>query len=560
MLKQQKPFIALVLACFVSAGRADTLYEGALIYSMDARAPHPSGLCVRSNGRLIDLEACQPDETVNLAGQVVIPGLIEGHGHLMGYGQSLLNLNLAAAKNLTELVDQVSAAVDQAAPGEWILGRGWHQSKWSPQPAMIKGFQSNDSLNAVSPDNPVFLKHASGHAAFVNDRALALAGITADTLVGGDGEIILDDKGQPTGVLNERAQRLVSKFIPTLSLAQRQRALQLALASLASLGITSFQDAGATQADINLYQEFLSAKQLTSRVYVMINGSDPELLASWMQRGPLIDVDQRMLTVRSIKLVADGALGSRGAWLLEPYSDRAGHNGLPTMPVSEMQDISHLAYRNGFQIAIHAIGDRANREVLDIFDALFDGRDRGVRFRVEHAQHIHPSDIGRFARLGVIPSVQGIHMSSDRPWAIDRLGAARVESGAYMWRSLIDSGAVLVNGTDVPVEPADPFASFYALVTRKTLQGTPEGGFEPQQKITRVEALQADTLNPAFGAFEESFKGRLAPGMVADFVVLDRDIMTIPAAEILQTKVLRTVMNGQVVYTRPDGLIADEER
>ena len=559
-MNQQKSVIALALACLVSSVGADTLYEGALIYSMDARAPHPSGLCVGPNGRLIDLEACQPDETVNLVGKVVIPGLIEGHGHLMGYGQSLLNLNLATAKNLTELVDQVSAAVDQAAPGEWILGRGWHQSKWSPQPAMIKGFQSNDSLNAVSPDNPVFLKHASGHAAFVNDRALALAGITADTLVGGDGEIILDDKGQPTGVLNERAQRLVSKFIPTLSLAQRQRALQLALASLASLGITSFQDAGATQADINLYQEFLSAKQLTSRVYVMINGSDPELLASWMQRGPLIDVDQRMLTVRSIKLVADGALGSRGAWLLEPYSDRAGHNGLPTMPVSEMQDISHLAYRNGFQIAIHAIGDRANREVLDIFDALFDGRDRGVRFRVEHAQHIHPSDIGRFARLGVIPSVQGIHMSSDRPWAIDRLGAARVESGAYMWRSLIDSGAVLVNGTDVPVEPADPFASFYALVTRKTLQGTPEGGFEPQQKITRVEALQADTLNPAFGAFEESFKGRLAPGMVADFVVLDRDIMTIPAAEILQTKVLQTVMNGQVVYTRPDGLIADKER
>jgi len=559
-MNQQKSVIALALACLVSSVGADTLYEGALIYSMDARAPHPSGLCVGPNGRLIDLEACQPDETVNLVGKVVIPGLIEGHGHLMGYGQSLLNLNLATSKNLNELVDQVSAAVDRAAPGEWILGRGWHQSKWSPQPAMIKGFQSNDSLNAVSPDNPVFLKHASGHAAFVNDRALALAGITADTLVGGDGEIILDDKGQPTGVLNERAQRLVSKFIPTLSLAQRQRALQLALASLASLGITSFQDAGATQADINLYQEFLSAKQLTSRVYVMINGSDPELLASWMQRGPLIDVDQRMLTVRSIKLVADGALGSRGAWLLEPYSDRVGHNGLPTMPVSEMQDISHLAYRNGFQIAIHAIGDRANREVLDIFDALFDGRDRGVRFRVEHAQHIHPSDIGRFARLGVIPSVQGIHMSSDRPWAIDRLGAARVESGAYMWRSLIDSGAVLVNGTDVPVEPADPFASFYALVTRKTLQGTPEGGFEPQQKITRVEALQADTLNPAFGAFEESFKGSLAPGMVADFVVLDRDIMTIPAAEILQTKVLQTVMNGQVIYTRPDGLIVDKER
>ena len=551
-MRQHQQLLALVLACSVASVGADTLYEGALIHAMDEAAPHPSGLCVGSSGRLIDLEACQPDETVNLAGQVVIPGLIEGHGHLMGYGQALLNLNLATAKNLNELVDQVAAAVDQAQPGEWILGRGWHQSKWLPQPAMIKGFQSNDALNAVSPDNPVFLVHASGHAAFVNDHALAIAGITGGTQVGGDGEIILDAKGQPTGVLNERAQRLVSKFIPTLSLAQRQRALQLALASLASLGITSFQDAGVSQADIQLYQDFIDAGALTTRVYAMITGSDPDMVAHWMQRGPMINAGNRLLTVRSIKLVADGALGSRGAWLLEPYRDRAGHSGLPTMPISEMRDISHLAYRNGFQIAIHAIGDRANREVLDIFEALFDGRDRGVRFRVEHAQHIHPSDIPRFARLGVIPSVQGIHMSSDRPWAIDRLGAARIESGAYMWRSLIDSGAVLVNGTDVPVEPADPFASFYALVTRMTLQGAPEGGFEPEQKITRIEALQADTINPAFGAFEENFKGTLAPGMVADFVVLDRDIMTIPAAEILQTKVLKTVMNGQVVYTRQD--------
>jgi predicted amidohydrolase YtcJ len=275
------------------------------------------------------------------------------------------------------------------------------------------------------------------------------------------------------------------------------------------------------------------------------------MLAGWMRRGPLIGAGDQRLTVRSLKLVADGALGSRGAWLIEPYTDRPGHIGLPTLPIADIIDISHLAYRNGFQVAVHAIGDRANREVLDVFDALFDGRDRGVRYRVEHAQHIDPVDIPRFAQLGIIPSVQGIHMSSDRPWAIDRLGQKRIEQGAYMWRDLIDTGAILVNGTDVPVEPVNPFASFYALVTRQTLAGDPEGGFEPGQKISRAEALRAYTLNAAYAAFEEQEKGSLSPGKLADFVVLDRDIMTIPADEILATRVLTTYVSGEVVYQYP---------
>jgi len=317
---------------------------------------------------------------------------------------------------------------------------------------------------------------------------------------------------------------------------------------LASHGITSFQDAGTGQADIDLYKAYLEEDKLSARVYVMITGGNPDLLAKWLDQGPEINLGQDELTIRSIKLVADGALGSRGAWLLSDYEDRANHAGLPTMPVEDMEAISHAAYQNGFQVGIHAIGDRANREVLDIFDALFDGRDRGVRYRIEHAQHIDPADIPRFGQLGVIASMQGIHMSSDRPWAINRLGSKRIKEGAYMWRSLLDTGAVISNGTDAPVEPVSAIASFYALVSRKTLAGQPEGGYEPEQRLTRHEALKSYTLDAAYSAFEEGIKGSLTPGKWADMVVLDRDILTCPEEEILGAKVLRTLKGGQTVF------------
>ena len=400
----------------------------------------------------------------------------------------------------------------------------------------------------MSPENPVYLVHASGHAAFANDKALEIAGIDADTTFSGDGEIIRDANGRATGVLNERAARLVSKHIPAVSMSQRRRALTLALEELAREGITSFQDAGASQADIDLYKTFLAEGALSARVYVMITGGDPDMLSDWLDRGPEINLGDDELTIRSIKLVADGALGSRGAWLLAPYEDRANHVGLPTMPVADMESISHLAYQNGFQVGIHAIGDRANREVLDIFDALFDGRDRGVRYRIEHAQHIDPADIPRFGQLGVIASMQGIHLSSDRPWAIDRLGAKRIKEGAYVWRSLLDTGAVISNGTDAPVEPVSALASYYALVSRKTLSGSPEGGFEPEQKLTRFEALRSYTLDAAYAAFEEKDKGSLAVGKWADMTILDRDILTCAEEEILTTRVLRTIKGGQTVY------------
>ncbi|MCZ6502330.1 MAG: amidohydrolase [Gammaproteobacteria bacterium] len=562
---------ALLFLLCVHPCLADSLYVNTTIYTVNPDLPQAHALYV-VDGKIAFVgseeqaraQASNETEVIDLHGRTMIPGFIEGHGHIMGLGLSKLNLDLMHVANYEDLVEKVAVAVDSAEKGEWITGRGWHQSKWVPQPGeMIKGFQTHTRLSEVSPDNPVYLVHASGHAGFVNAKAMEIAGITKETEFSGDGEIIRDDKGEATGVLNEIAQSLVRKHVPPPSQAQRERALTLAMQELAENGVTSFQDAGSLRADVELYKQFLHEKKLTSRLWVMLSGRDyphllssfgtsnPHFLSSWFKKGPEIDLGDGRLTIRAIKLVADGALGSRGAWLLEPYLDRPGHVGLPTMSIEAMSDISHQAYQHGFQIGIHAIGDRANREVLNIFDRLFDGKDRGVRFRIEHAQHIAESDIPRFARLGVIASVQGIHMSSDRLWAIDRLGIERIKEGAYVWRKLVDSGAIMMNGTDAPVEPVNPIASFYSLVTRQTLKGEPEGGFEPEQKLSREEALISYTLAAAYGAFEEDQKGSLEVGKWADFTVLDRDIMKVPDAELLQTAVLMTVVGGEVIFEKP---------
>lgn len=547
--------IALVFFPFLSA--ADTLYINGNIRLVDQDNRIVDSLyeargIIQFVGDAVEGKQLISAKTsiVDLQGKTVIPGFIEGHGHLMSLGLSQLNVDLSAVANYGELVRKVAIAVDAAKPGEWIIGRGWHQSKWSPQPKnVVAGFQTHHRLSDVSPDNPVYLVHASGHAGFANAKAMTLAGITKDTIVADDGEIIRDQSGEATGVFNERAQALIRSHIPATSKEQQLRALKLALNVLAKNGVTSFQDAGVSQDTIDLYRQLDATNELTSRLWVMLSGSDKALLDRWFESGPEIG---NYLTVRAVKLVADGALGSRGAWLLKPYTDRPETSGLATMPIEYMADVSHQAYQHGFQIGIHAIGDQANRAVLDIYDDLFDGKDRGVRFRVEHAQHIANVDIPRFGQLGVIASVQGIHMSSDRPWAIDRLGLARIVEGAYVWRKLLDSNAILINGTDVPVEPVNPFASYYALVSRRTLAGKPIGGYEPSQKLSRLEALQAYTIAPAYGAFEEHLKGSLEVGKWADFVVLNQDLITVEEDEILNTKVLRTIVGGTEVYNAID--------
>jgi predicted amidohydrolase YtcJ len=542
---------------------ADSVFINGTIYTVDSRNPKVEAVAVKDGliqavGTSDEINAFVGNDTevIDLAGKTMTPGLIESHAHLMGIGYNKLELDLMYVKTYDELVEKVADAVAKSKPGDWIVGRGWHQDKWAKMPEKtVKGFQTNEELNEVSPDNPVYLSHASGHASFVNGKALELAGIA--NLKGErpieveGGEIIMDELGNPTGILSERASGLVARLIPNETPERAAEALTLALQELAEKGITSFHDAGSGQDVIDLVDQFKKDGKLTSRMYIMLTGRQPELLEEWYKKGPMIDQDH-LLTVRSIKLNCDGALGNRGAWLLEDYSDRAGHRGHETLPMSVVTEVSEKALPLGFQVCSHAIGDRANQEVLDRYEAAFakNPEIKDHRFRIEHAQHIDLEDIPRFGEMGVIAAMQAIHLSSDRPWAIDRLGEKRIVDGAYVWQKLMKSGAVVTNGTDAPVEPVDPIPSFYASVTRKTLAGTPEGGYEASQKMTREEALKSYTLDGAFAEFEEDFKGSIEVGKAADFTIYDQNIMEIPEEQILDTKVVRTVVGGKTVFSK----------
>jgi predicted amidohydrolase YtcJ len=543
---------------------ADMVIRGGKIYTVEEEAPVVEAVAIK-NGKILFAGSQQElgeyisskTRVIELDGKVMTPGFIEGHGHLMGIGYNELELDLMAVKSYEELVAQVVIAVERAEPGQWILGRGWHQDKWDHLPEnTVKGFQTHHMLSAVSPDNPVFLRHASGHAALANARAMEIAGVNQlsieqmqASVVSDGGEIIRDSLGNPTGIFNERAMGLISEHIPQNTANSDREALALALQSCHRNGITGFHDAGASEASIKLYKEFKEDGKLSVRLYVMLAGA--RLASQWYARGPEIDPDH-LLTIRAIKLSCDGALGSRGAWLLEPYSDRPDFYGMATISMDTVLNVAREALRHGFQVCSHAIGDRANREVLDRYEiALREHRsDTDHRFRIEHAQHLHPNDIPRFAALGVIPAMQAIHMSSDRPWAIERLGGKRIREGAYMWQSLLQSGARIVNGTDSPVEPLNPIPSFYAAVSRKTLTGQPPGGYEPAQKMTREQALRSYTLDAAYGAFQEEVLGSVKVGKYADFTVFSRDIMTVEEGEILEAEVTMTLVGGKIVYEK----------
>jgi predicted amidohydrolase YtcJ len=542
---------------------ADVVFLDGIVYTVDEANPKAEAVAVKDGmilavGTSAEIREYIGDatEVIELQGKTMTPGLIESHAHLMGIGYNKLEIDLMYVKTYDELVAKVAEAAANAKPGDWITGRGWHQDKWIEMPEQtVQGFPTHHALSKATPNNPVYLSHASGHASFVNEKALELAGISnlkgerPKTVEGG--EILVDDLGNPTGILSERASGLVSRLIPAETPERAAEALTLALKELNEKGITSFHDAGSGQSTIDLIQKFKDEGKLTVRQYVMLTGTQPALLEEWYQRGPMIDTADHLLTVRSIKLNCDGALGSRGAWLLEDYSDRPGHRGHETLPMSVVSEVSQKAIPAGFQVCSHAIGDRANQEILDRYEAAFAKYpdSKNLRFRIEHAQHIHPDDIPRFGQLGVIAAMQAIHLSSDRPWAIDRLGEKRIIDGAYMWQKLIQTGAVVTNGTDAPVEPVDPIPSFYASVTRKTLQGLPEGGYEGDQKMTREQALKSYTLDGAFAEFAEDFKGSIEVGKAADFTVFDKNIMEVPEEEILQTKVKMTVVGGKIVFS-----------
>ena len=552
------PLILLLIGC--ETEKADMIIHNGTIYTMNDLMPTTESVAIR-NGKIIalgkyrDLDDLITPRTkiINLNGAMMTPGLIEGHGHFYGLGLAKMQLDLSTAESYAELVSMVSDAIDSSNPGEWILGRGWHQSKWSDNAdSFIKGFQTHDSLSKISPNNPVWLKHASGHAGFANQKAMDIAGVSSETEFGFGGEIIKDLSGNPTGVFNERAQGLISKHVDTnLGKDSDIRAIELAVKTCLEHGITSFHDAGTGSKTITTLRSAIDKNLLKVRVYAMLTSRDTSLLNQWYKNGPEIGTGNDFLTIRSIKLNADGALGSRGAWLIDEYTDRPGHFGMATQSMDYVYKVAKNGIQNGFQVNSHAIGDRANREILDQYEKVFNEfpkLSKDHRWRIEHAQHIDPKDIPRFGSLKVIASIQGIHMSSDRPWAINRLGQKRIIEGAYVWRDLINHGAILINGSDVPVEPIDPIASFYASTTRKTLKGLPSSGYEPEQKMTRIEAMKSYTINAAYGAFEEKLKGSIEIGKYADFAVFSQNLITVPDDKILETKILYTIVNGKIEY------------
>jgi len=562
--------MSLCLLLLISCGRkqpaADLIIYGGTIYTVNPKQPVAEAVAVQGH-RIVyvgtqaeALKTWKGDSTqlIDLKGQTLTPGFIESHGHIMGVGYNELDLNLMDVKSYDELVQRVKEAAEKARPGEWIVGRGWHQDKWEVKPpVMVRGFQTHHALSAVTPNNPVFLRHASGHAAMANAKAMELAGINQLSrealrqISEEGGEVIRDEQGNPTGIFNELAMSLISRHIPANEEERAARALELAIQACWKNGITSFHDAGATRESIELFKAFKNTGRLGVRLYVMLTGWDRDLVYEWFKRGPEID-ETHWLTIRSVKLNCDGALGSRGAWLLEPYSDRPDFSGMATYPMDSVLAVSRAALKAGFQVCSHAIGDRANREILDRYEKAFSENPQVTdhRFRIEHAQHLHPADIPRFGKLQVIPAMQAIHMASDRPWAIHRLGEKRIKEGAYMWQSLLKSGARIANGTDAPVEPLNPVPCFYASVTRKTLQGEPPGGYEPEEKMTREQALRSYTLDAAYAAFEENIKGSIEPGKLADFTVFSKDIMTVPEDELLRTEVTMTIIGGKVVYKK----------
>ena len=547
---------------------ATMLIYGGAIYTVDSTQTTVEAVAVKDNliiftGNLAEAEQFKNEQTqlIDLKGKTMTPGLIEGHGHFMGLGYNELNLDLINTKSYQEIIDAVAERVKTAKPGEWITGRGWHQSKWDSLPEdMVNGFQTHNLLSSVSPNNPVYLSHASGHAGFANSKAMEIAGLQVLAKEGiknfeiDGGEVIADALGRPTGIFNERAQSLITKHIPKNTPETDVKAFELAVSACHENGITSFHDAGIPKKTIALYDKMKTEGKMKTRIYAMLTGWDKELLAEWYGKGPFVDPDH-LVTIRSVKLNCDGALGARGAWLLESYTDRPGHFGHETLPMEFVKETALNGLNHGFQVCAHAIGDRANREILDRYELAFNelpDLTSDHRFRIEHAQHLHPDDIPRFAELQVIPAMQAVHMSSDRPWAIDRLGEKRIKEGAYMWQDLLKSGIPIVNGTDVPVEPLNPIASFYASVSRKTLKGTPENGYEPEQKMTRTQALKSYTLDAAYGAFEEGIKGSITVGKLADFTIYNQDLMTVEEAKILDTKIAMTIFDGEIVYSKGD--------
>ena len=544
----------LSLACADNSS-ADLVLRNGNIVTVDDDNPSAQAIAVRDGhivavGSDADIEGYvgAGTEVIDLEGKTAIPGFIEGHAHFTGVGMSTLQLNLMEVTNWDEIVAMVEAAVADAEPGQLIQGRGWHQEKWdrTPEPN-VDGLPFHQTLSAVSPDNPVVLRHASGHATYANAMAMEMSGIDASTGDPTGGEIVRDADGNPIGAFRETAARLLGPASSGAAPPNPRRVVELAQDEAIRKGITSFQDAGSSFETIDTFKEMAEDGSLKIRLWVMIRASVAELTEK-LDDYRMIGVGDDRLTVRAIKMTIDGALGSHGAWLLEPYEDLPESSGLNTSDLENVAATAELAIAHGYQFAVHAIGDRGNRETLDMFQWAFENNpDKSdLRWRVEHAQHLDPEDIPRFGNMQVIASMQGVHATSDGPWIEERLGADRVEWGAYVWQDLMDAGATIANGTDAPVEDVDPIASYYSTVSRRMNNGLV---LNAEQRMSRMEALKSYTINNAFAGFQEDIKGSLTVGKLGDITVLDRDILTVDEDDIPNIEIVYTIIGGEVMYS-----------
>jgi len=526
---------------------ADKMFVNATIIDSDGR--HLSGDAVAVTkwkivkvGNQADLASLCDNKTeiIDLKGAFLYPGFSDAHLHVEGVGKNLLNLNLVGTTSIRDIQQQLKDYSVKNPDLHWIQGSGWDQNDWSSM-----AFPNHSDLDASADERPVALERIDGHALWVNAKALALAGITKETPDPEGGKILKDNLGNPTGILIDNAMNLVWKQIPPDSPEQRTKYLLTALEHFASLGLTEVHDAGADETTLSIYKKLERAGRLPIRVYAMAYGGD---IINFMKKHEPVATDNNpFLTIRAIKLFADGALGSRGAYLFEPYSDDPENVGLLTISENDLNEIAETAKATGYQVATHAIGDSANRLILDTYEKILGENTAKYRWRIEHAQVLAPSDIPRFGKLGIIASMQPTHATSDMPWATARLGTKRVK-GAYAPKSVWGGGAIVPGGSDSPVESANPLLGFYAAITRQNINGKPIGGWRPEQILDRTDALKMFTELPAYAAFQEKIKGRLEPGFAADFTILDKNLMTIPPKEILQTTVVMTVVGGEVKY------------
>lgn len=546
--------LTLVLSLAVQTEKADLILRNAVVYTANDRQPRAEAVAVKadrilfvgSNADVAKYAGAQT-RTIDLRGATVVPGMIDAHYHLSGVGQREMTLNLEGTTSLDDFLAKVKARVDRAKPGEWVTGRGWIETFWKPQQ-----FPTRHDLDKISPNNPVYLTRADGHAGVANSAALKLADVTKETANPFGGEIMKDKAtGEPTGMLVDRAQGLVQSRVPRGTPAQADEALVIGARRSVELGWTGIQNAGGSYDDVERLRRLYGEGRIKLRVYQALHGPSPSA-ARLIKEGASVGEFDNRFTLRGIKVVFDGALGSKGAALLAPYADH-DTTGLLTAREEQVLPMLIEALKSGIQVETHAIGDRANRIILDLYEKALaavpvnERKTPDPRLRVEHAQILDPADIPRFVKLGVIPSMQPSHAIGDLHFAPSRLGIKRL-AGAYAWQTLIKSGVVIAGGSDAPVERGEPMIEFYAAVARKDLRGFSGEGWHPEQKVTREQALKMFTIWAAYAAFEEKIKGSIEPGKLADLTVLSADIMRVPEAEIPKTRCLMTIIHGEVVH------------